>query len=215
MATVIALSLWFLDNQTQLFRGQEAAPVVVEEPVHIPEIMEGVGGPEPYVDFKEYEDSEHFLVVYDNQPSYVPASSEVVKANSVRLKMTGEVARAFLYVQASVDNPPNPLKGYDSVYLYMHTGETGGHLMPNRSITLKPSGQPYTELLYDFNDVPLAKSTREKTTEPPDQYGRFLDMLREQSRYFGAFVATKRFGNLVNVTIGYTCKSAPCSIEKF
>lgn len=134
--------------------------------------------------------------------------SETLIANSKKISAVDNIKNAFLYIKANTGTPPSPLTQYDSVYVYIDTGSYGGHLLRRLSLiraTELSEKEEITELLYDFKRIPVTHIPYDDNAKP-DKVIDFLDILKQPDyHYFGAFVSTLKYGNLIELTIGYEC----------
>lgn len=122
-------------------------------------------------------------------------SSGTIIKTSKSIVSTGNISEAYLYIKAGVDNPLRPLTKYDSIYLYFDLPETSGHFIGSESLNTETPGDNLTTLVYDTKNILFRGSSNPKN---------LLAVLNRGGQYnIGAFVATERFGQVVELVLAY------------
>ena len=156
------------------------------------------------------------IVIYDNFIFEDIISPPNILKNSRIIRLEGEIDTGTLFVKADV----RPEYCWDetrkhSVYFYIDSGQTGGHLDAVRENAVIVKGgftnleAPY-ENTFNLNTVPVSQRVNGYTTID------VIEMLSDHKpHYIGAFVATGKCGVLNELRIDYTCtKERPeCSIR--
>ena len=184
----------------------------------------------------EFADYNYYLEMKSLELVSAPTESWVRKAGEIKdnekivkrfIRQDGNIANAYLFVDASVDNG-KPLTVWDSIYIslqrvavnynkeYPYKPFLDGHLLRPKSIGV-PEGSA-TRLLYDLRNIPFTTIPYSDKNEPT--YENLIEMLNneytdgykidEKSNKiiyeFKTFLSTLRKGGFINkIVIGYEC----------
>jgi len=169
--------------------------------------------------FKEYNEYEKLpkVEIYKNFTTPSEINTKTIVENSKRIKTEGEFEDVYLLVRCGVGEDLNSLGSYDSFYFYIDTGDSGGQVLRSKSFPVNKGGMKNTALLYK-NEIPITYLPY-KDREP----SKFINLLEKinsenggygRKHYLGAFVSTLQYGEIIEISIGYKCKSeSKCSIE--
>lgn len=135
------------------------------------------------------------------------------------IKVQGEIANAYLFVNVSVDNG-KPLTVWDSIYVSLRKESNGylyqpieGHLLRSKSLNMPASDT--AKLLYDMKQIPF-------TTIPYSDDNKFINknwlaLIQGAKKFqFETFLSTSRKGGKINdISIGYQCsmETPDCKLE--
>ena len=146
--------------------------------------------------------------------------SDTIIKNSRRIETSGQFEQAYLYVKASVQADSFRTLGQgESIYFYIDTGDTSGHLIKSRSLKLHPedldNGVSY--YLYRTSNLDLTSIPYNENNTPVISRLSILDVLNSENggynrrHYLGSFVSSNAQGILLELGIAYKCKDAPTS----
>jgi hypothetical protein len=199
LVSIGVLALIVLNFTTDIFEG-DTPQVATTTPIVIL--------PSEYPDYEALS-SMKSLVIASGTPSYALENEPVVGRIGKELALKGDFSRAYLYIEASVDNG-KPLSGWDSIFMTLNYD--GGHLL--RSRTLKVPGDHITRLLYALNQVPVITLPYSDESDPSIR--NWFDYFNNKNVLdFNSFLATSREGGRIEkIELRYECKSySNCSIE--
>lgn len=195
---IVILAVVFLYFFTDIFKKEE--PVVIPVPINTVS---------QYPDYEAYKVMEKKLILAENKESYSPKDKAIIGKISKTIIVHGEFSRAYLYVDASVDQG-KPLTQWDSVFTNLQY--TGGHLYRPDSLNI-PSGSS-TQLLYGLNQIPFITFpySDNKTPIVKDWFSQLEDGSRLS---FDLFLSSLRAGGVLNlVEIRYECEvNTECGLE--
>lgn len=128
--------------------------------------------------------------------------SEVIIRTSTNLETAVALQDAYLYIEASVDDPERQLTRYDSIYIYIDDGSKGGLIRRDQSLIHSMPEEHSTKLLYNLNSVPIIRGDyRESGEFHKLDFLKTLNVLGKHR--IGSFVGTQRSGILKKMIIGY------------
>lgn len=141
--------------------------------------------------------------------SWTPgAQVEDEKVRGGSLAVTGQVAKAYLEVRASVDG--KPLTKYESIFLKL--GDAGGHLF--RPLSLEtPETSDATSLLYDLRDVPVLPTVPYDESRTPEKAALAAALADGKTVKLTAFISSLRPALIEEMSISYVCaEGSDCAI---
>lgn len=119
---------------------------------------------------------------------------------------SGEIKEAYLYIKAGVsrDNSPmGSLTQYDSVWFYIDSSSTGGHLLRSEALVNRQTEDGLTELVFDLSKMPFIGLPYSENKKPSIQ--NLIDLLNSDTGHItGSFVSTLGTGKLYEVNIFYS-----------
>ncbi len=146
---------------------------------------------------------------------YISNPSASLEKAAQKIKITGNIEDAYIYIKAGANdengNFTSIMKKYDGVWFYLENGVfLGGQLDLSKSIFGQTSN--LTELLYNFNSVPVAQNLAMYRSNKYEKKN-FLKDLKDE-RKIGSMVSTSRYGKIEKVIIAYKCQNgSDCKIE--
>jgi len=178
--------------------------------------------PEPTPSRSEYPDFEiitdlnnknHFISLIDNSKV---KDGNIAGYADLKLKSEGKFARAYLYVETSVND--KPISQFESVYALLN--EKGGHLFRPNSLKTPPSNNR-TRLLFALNDLSyIPKSIYElrpvgySETKSFRKTSWFSDIDNNEELHFIGFLGSVVDG-FIDAKIYYECQNgSECKILK-
>ena len=140
--------------------------------------------------------------------SWTPeAQIDDAKARAADLAVTGKIARAYLFVRASLDG--KPLSKYESVYVKLN--DAGGHLFRPRSLAVPPSDA--TALLYALDDVSYLASVPYDESRTPETADLAAQLQPGKTVHLTAFISSLHPALLEALWLYYVCEEGePCAI---
>lgn len=155
----------------------------------------------------------------DRNIQYIPIAENFTNKNPVTrddkdgitkiFKVKGKFSRAYLYIEAMVDNN-RPLTVWDDVYFKIN--EDGGHLIDINNLA-KPSPE-ISKYLYDLRSIYYYPTVEEKKKEA---IVNLFELLKDEKKLkINAFISSARPGGVMKeVSIYYEClKGSECSIKE-
>jgi hypothetical protein len=148
------------------------------------------------------------LNLYENFILPNPGDRESIIKNSRLVQTKGKIKEGKLNFKASVTEKGTDEKQIHSVYFYIDTGETGGHLgafKKNSKVlrgegTFSTSTSPY-ENSFDLKDIKIS------VTPSGQKSINILDRLNDnRTHYIGSFESTGIYGKLDYINIEYICE---------
>jgi len=150
----------------------------------------------------EVDENFRALLLYENFSIRSFESQNVIR-NSKKLKTAGSLGEIFLYVEASVENPETQLTKFDSIYVYLDSGDDGGLIRRDKSFIHSKNSERTTRLLFNLKELPLSMLPYSEKGEP-----RILDFTtkleQNGTHRLGAFVGSQRGGVLKKMILGHT-----------
>lgn len=145
----------------------------------------------------------------NNKPATVDFDG--VKKNYIA---KGQFSRAYLYINALVDND-RPLTSWDDFYFTMN--QMGGHLIPDKNLLPAPGGDS-SKYLYNLNSISYFPGIRDKEQNKNKKSDmNFFWMLQDGNDLsIHVAVSSNRPGRVIKETsIYYEClNGSDCSIEE-
>lgn len=141
--------------------------------------------------------------------SWTPgANVEDEKVRAGSLAVTGQVAKAYLGVKASVDG--KPLTRYES--LFVKFNDAGGHLFRPMSLET-PGDAAATTLLYDLRDVPVLPTVPYDESRTPEKADLLATLVDGKTAKLTAFISSLRPALIEEMSISYVCaEGSDCAI---
>lgn len=141
--------------------------------------------------------------------SWTPgAAVEDGKVAGGTLAVSGDVAKAYLAVKASLDG--KPITKYESVFVKFN--DAGGHLFRPMSLET-PGDAAATTLLYDLAAVPVLPSVPYDETRTPETADLLATLADGKSVKLTAFVSSLRPALVEELTLSYVCAAgSDCSV---
>lgn len=207
-------------NQINLFWWNDSCHLTAEEK----------SNPSEFADYNYYLEMKQLELISVPAESWVKVPDKINEDEKIVkkfIKQNGNIANAYFFVDASVDNG-KPLTVWDSIYIsiqrvvkkygkeYPYKPFLDGHLLRSKSIEV-PEGKT-TRLLYDLRNIPFTAIPYSDKNEPTyenwisilnNEYtdGYKIDEKSNEIIYqFKTFLSTLRKGGYINkITIGYEC----------
>ncbi|HTK60555.1 MAG TPA: hypothetical protein VL283_05140, partial [Candidatus Baltobacteraceae bacterium] len=130
------------------------------------------------------------------------------KVRTASLSVTGQVAKAYLSVKASVGG--KPLTKYESVFIKLN--DAGGHLFRPMSLET-PADETATDLLFDMRDVPVLPTVPYDETRTPEKADLLATLGDGKTVKLTAFISSLRPALIEELSISYVCAAeTDCAI---
>lgn len=196
-------ALIILNWTTDIFRTPREKIIEKEVPI--------VSEPKPseYPDYEAYKSLPSKIILVKDNPSFVTKDYKKVGEVEKQFSVKGKFRRAYVFINASVDNG-KPLTVYDSIYVLLNY--KGGHILRNKSLPIPPSAT--TQLLYDMREIPYITSIPYSENKPA-LFTNWLDELNSRENIsLYTFLSSWRAGGLIKeITIAFECEeSSECDI---
>lgn len=172
-------------------------------------------GPTPTVSVSQYPDFElvktigddHTIVIINKSDFRDPNQPNTAGNTSGWISSRGQLARAYLFIEASVND--KPLSSFESIFVKMNY--VGGHLVLMNSLPV-PTFPTATQLLYGLNDINYKR--RPTDASPTLNTDWFYQLNTKHKISFAAFLASQIDGR-VTVKLYYQCTltSSDCSVS--
>lgn len=161
-------------------------------------------------DFPDYDllANFHSFLVTQNVISFAKDPNNIIGRTKKIINPQGEFERAYLLIEASVDDG-KPLSAYDDIYLTLNL--KGGHLLTTSSLNTPPND--ISSLLFSAQEMLY------KTSKDPGEIKMLdvLNVLNENKKVeIDTFLSTAREGGEIrNFVIFYECaEDSSCSIQE-
>lgn len=140
------------------------------------------------------------LPVIQNFESWTPnAVLENAKVVNTMVVEKGQIAKAYVFVQASLNN--SALTQWESIYLKFNN--LGGHLFRPQSLPVPPSDR--TKLLFAVNDIPYLPGTPYSEQKIPKRTDWF-PLFKEGSEInIVGFISSLRPAKIEEISLYYEC----------
>lgn len=169
-------------------------------------------------DTKKYDSYKKYSVYpsgIETPSDYLQNSEKALTLAGRKISFSGDIEDAYIYVKAGATNDNGDftaiINNYDGIWFYLMNGEfNGGQLDLSKSIYGKPTN--LSEVLYNIKNVPVAANLSQYRQNKFSS----LDLLNhlQGDKYIGALVSTARHGKIIELTIGYKCKTGSiCNIK--
>lgn len=121
------------------------------------------------------------------------------------ISVSGNIDKAYLYIKAGVSRdgvPMGSLTQFDSIWFYIDSSSTGGHLLRSKALINKQTEDGLTELVFDLSQVPFVGLPYSENKNP--EVKNLLDVLNSGENHItGSFVSSLGIGKLYEVKIFY------------
>ncbi len=196
---LVISAVFFLYLFTDVFETQTPPP----QPV-------ATTTPSQFPDYDAYLLMEKRLEIAVDRESYSPKDKPIIGRIKKTLETQGEFSRAYIYVEASVDNG-KPLTQWDSIYMTL--GYIGGQLQRTSSLKV-PDGE-ITKVLFGLNQIPFTTLPYSENNAPTMK-DWFALISKQGELNFDAFLSTLRPGGKINrIEIRYQCEiNSDCFIRE-
>ena len=165
--------------------------------------------PSEYPDFDYYQSLKKFDIVTSTESWVRKDGTKEGQTYKRFIKVDGDISNAYLFIEASVDGG-EPFTVWDSIYVSLRKVVNGyfytpkdGH--PIRGKSLKIPDSKITQLLYDFQKIPLTDTL----PYSEDNYfinENWLSVLQGAKEFqFETFLSSLRKGEIHRIAIGYQC----------
>jgi len=168
-----------------------------------------------------------YIKLYDNLRSPGIINTETIVENSKRIETSGKFEKAYLFVRAKVDRTDSSsrnLKNGESIYFYVDTGESGGHLIKNKTFKIddeKLELNDESAYLYKSSNLELTSIPYQENNTPVLRRISLLEVLNSDNggynrkHYIGSFISTNLGeGTIIELGIAYKCETGyACSIK--
>ena len=194
----ISLVNFYLNKK---FPEEEKPPIVV---VKEPEIK-----PSEFPDYEAYKSFDKKIILVKGNPSFVTKDYKKIGEVEKQFSVKGKFRRAYMFVNASVDNG-RPLTVYDSIYILLNY--KGGHILRNKSLPTPSSDT--TQLLYDMREIPYITNIPYSENKQALFTNWLEEMNSKESISFYTFLSSWRPGGLIKeITIAFECEeNSECNI---
>jgi hypothetical protein len=205
-----AISAVFIVAAVVLFgaalKNRDASEAPADDAPAAETASEGESASEAYADL----DGMKSLPLAEGFASWTPgAKVEDEKVRGGQLAVTGEVAKAYLRVKASVEG--KPLTKYESVFVKLN--DAGGHLFRPMSLAT-PADAAATVLLYDLADVAVLPSVPYDETRTPEKADLRATLAAGKAPKLTAFISSLRPALLEEMSLSYVCaEGSDCAIS--
>ena len=141
--------------------------------------------------------------------SWTPdAKIDDAKVRTGSLVVKGQIAKAYLSAEASVDG--KPLSKYES--LFVKFNDAGGHLFRPKSLET-PKDDAYTSLLYELNDVSVLPSVPYDESRTPATADLSATLKDGKTVKLTAFISSMKPALIDDLTLSYVCADgSDCSV---
>lgn len=169
-------------------------------------------------DTKKYDSYKKFTVYPNGMETpndYLQNSERALTRAGRKISFSGDIEDAYIYIKAGATNDNGDftaiMNDFDGIWFYLMNGEfNGGQLDLSKSIYGKPTN--LSEILYHIKSVPVATNLSQYRQNKFSS----LDLSNhlQGDKYIGALVSTARHGKIMELTIGYKCKTgSSCDIK--
>lgn len=122
-----------------------------------------------------------------------------------------KVTNAYLHIKAGVSRDGSPfgqLTEFDSVWFFIDSASSSGHLLRPIAKMNRQSDDGVTELLYDLSSLPFTQLPYDEKKAPDRISDVTNEILSIEGRhYIAAFVSTLGQGKMFEMKIGYSTTS--------
>ncbi len=141
------------------------------------------------------------FVIGDQEGSNQTAKDFLLQ-NSLRLEAKGNIERGYLHIRVAAGYPPASLSKKESVYLYLDSGDLGGHLYKPASFITEPNAAGETEYLFKLENISFTTLPYSDGNAP---YTRnWLSTLQKKGvHYLGGFVSANRYAVIQEISFIY------------
>ena len=155
--------------------------------------------PSQYPDFDSLS-SLHELSLANNFQSWTPTGTlDQTKLIAKIIVQKGQLAKAYLFVDASINS--GPLTQWESVYVKMN--DVGGHLFRPLSLAVPPSNS--TQLLFALNQIPYLPTTPYSELSKPS-FADWFSLFQDKSQInLVAFISSLKPAQINKLSIYYEC----------
>jgi len=166
--------------------------------------------PSEFPDFEAYKSFNKKIILVKDNASYVTIDYKKIGEVKKRLLVKGKFRRAYLFINASVDNG-KPLTVYDSIYILLNY--RGGHILRNQSLSVPASDT--TQLLYDMRKIPYLTGLPYSETKQPLHADWLNEINSKKEIPFYTFLSSWRIGGMIKeITIAFECEeNSKCDIS--
>lgn len=194
-----------------------AKQVENKQDVKLAEAIKGLPSQYPDYDVIKGKNVDTKFKIVNITPKGGYTSKEPAQSNfddiSKRYKVVGKFSRAYLFIEAMVDND-RPLTSWDDIYFKING--TGGHLIPEGNVLPTPPGASST-YLYDMRPISYYPTLEDKMKKNKPEYFDMFSLLKDGSTIkIITTVSSYRPGRVLKeVSIYYECKAGTkCSIDE-
>ncbi|PIR50695.1 hypothetical protein COU78_04950 [Candidatus Peregrinibacteria bacterium CG10_big_fil_rev_8_21_14_0_10_49_24] len=129
-------------------------------------------------------------------------ANEFLLNNPFRVYSDGTIKGGYLYLRAIAGYPASALSEKESVYIYLHSPEKGGHLFKPQSLIAELSSSGESEYLYSLQEVAVTKLPY--SNKNTFIYKNWLEILQTEGSYFlGTFVSANRYAAIKEIGFAY------------
>ncbi len=203
LVSIGVIALIVLNWTTDIFKTPREKIIEKEVPI----IVEPK--PSQFPDYEAYKLFDKKINLVKDQSSFVTKDYEKIGEVEKQFLTTGKFRRAYIFIDASVDNG-KPLTVYDSIYILLN--DKGGHILRNKSL-LTPSSDT-TQLLYDMREIPYITSIPYSENKQLLFANWLGEINSKESISFYTFLSSWRPGGLIKeITIAFECEEdSECDI---
>jgi len=173
-------------------------------------------------EFESFKKNGDYTLLYTNQITPEIINNKTIVNLSKRIKTNGKFKKVYLFASAGV-NKNEKLTNGESIYFYVDTGDSGGHLIKSKSLSInyEKVNNNRSNYLYETENLALTTIPYKEESTPVVRNLSLLDILNSENHgydrkhYIGAFVSSNRLNpTLSELSIGYECEvDSPCRIE--
>lgn len=141
------------------------------------------------------------FVIGDQEGSNQTAKDFLLQ-NSLRFETKGNIEHGYLHIRVGAGYPPATLSKKESVYLYLDSGDLGGHLYKPASFITEPNAAGETEYLFKLENISFTTLPYSDGNTP---YTRnWLSALQKKgAHYLGGFVSANRYAVIQEISFVY------------
>ncbi len=158
--------------------------------------------PTPSDETQQYQDLAGMqqLALAKDFASWTPgAKVDPDKTRGDVIAVKGQIAKAYLIVNASLDG--KPLTKYESIFVKLN--DVGGHLFRPQTLTTPKSD--VTSLLFSLSDAPVLTSIPYDESRVPEKADLAATLKDGKMVKLTAFISSLRPALLENLSISYVC----------
>lgn len=181
-----------------------------------------LGDDSQFNQFTDLKNQGKYIEIYNSLVTPEVVTTNDIVALSRRIRTYGEFDNAYLFVSAG-SGDDGKLKDGESVYFYIDTGDSGGHLIKAKTLLIPEEkvDTTHSTFLYGAANLVLTSIPYEDENTPVIRTLNLLDVLNDENHgydrkhYLGAFVSSSRADpTLYELGIAYSCvELSDCGIE--
>ncbi|KKU94048.1 MAG: hypothetical protein UY26_C0003G0198 [Candidatus Jorgensenbacteria bacterium GW2011_GWA1_48_13] len=196
----LAFKQQFESQEKEAELTQRISQSVTEQVVN--RVEQTLSKPSEFPDFDSLSRLEKLVVVSDFESWTPGANTQDEKIRKVIILDRGDLAKAYIYVRASLDS--KALTRWESIYVKLDN--SGGHLFRKESLPI-PKGDK-TELLYTLDNIPYLQSVPYSELRVPLHVDWFQFFRNKAEVELLTFVSSLRPALIEEISLYYECIEA-------